>query len=272
MHDVFFFTDIHGTRSLFDAIMNYCKEQDPEAMIIFGGDACDRGPDGYKIMLELLNNPHVLYLKGNHEDMFCKAAREINQQFHFDLTKIARSEVRETLYWCRSYDSKYMHIQDVLYNSGLDTLTDWVMSGMDMGFVDAIEHLPLTFSYREYDFCHSGCMPQAFERASKAEYDGKPVDKYDAEALIWNRTALNANWISGHALVFGHTPVPYLHQFIGGAPRDTKPCKWNCGASVKIDMDTGACFTGIAYVMNMLTGKMQGFQIKDNGVEKIECV
>ena len=54
MHDIFCFTDIHGVRPLYDAIMNYCNEQDPEATIIFCGDAMDRGYDGYAIMKELL--------------------------------------------------------------------------------------------------------------------------------------------------------------------------------------------------------------------------
>ena len=54
---IFYFTDIHGARPLFDEIMNYCHEQDDEAMIIFGGDAIDRGKDGYAIMKELLDNP-----------------------------------------------------------------------------------------------------------------------------------------------------------------------------------------------------------------------
>ena len=40
----------------------------------------------------------------------------------------------------------------------------------------------------------------------------------------------------------------------------------------KIDMDTGAAFLGRAYVLNVLTMKAQGFEIKDNGVEKIEMI
>ena len=82
MHDIFFFTDIHGMYDLYRAIMDFCNEQDSEATIIFGGDACDRGRDGYKIMKELLANPRVVYLKGNHEDLFVKAAYEIKDEFH----------------------------------------------------------------------------------------------------------------------------------------------------------------------------------------------
>ena len=136
MHDVFFFTDIHGSRPLFDAIMNYCREQDPEAAIIFGGDAIDRGKDGYAIMKELLDNPYVIYLMGNHEDMFCKAAREIKDELKFK-QPLNREEVSELIYWCRSYDERYPAIQNVLYNGGLDTLTDWAMDGMPIDIVDS---------------------------------------------------------------------------------------------------------------------------------------
>ena len=39
MHDVFYFTDVHGCYDLYRAAMNYCLEQDPECTIIYGGDA-----------------------------------------------------------------------------------------------------------------------------------------------------------------------------------------------------------------------------------------
>ena len=42
MHDVFYFTDIHGQLDLFQTMRDWCLKQDPECMIIFGGDACDR--------------------------------------------------------------------------------------------------------------------------------------------------------------------------------------------------------------------------------------
>ena len=77
MHDVFYFTDIHGQLPLFNRIMQFIQEQDEDATIIYGGDACDRGPEGYAIMNALLDNPQVVYLKGNHEDMFVRAARAL---------------------------------------------------------------------------------------------------------------------------------------------------------------------------------------------------
>ena len=141
MHDVFYFTDIHGQRKLFDAIMNYCYEQDDEAMIIFGGDAIDRGEDGYAIMKELLDNPYVVYLKGNHKDMFTKAAREIKQMFNFE--NPTKENIRKCLNACKHFDYKYAAIQNSLYNGGLSTLTNWILDGMSMDIIERKERLRL---------------------------------------------------------------------------------------------------------------------------------
>ena len=67
-------SDIHGMSDLFDKAMNYLEEDNEPYQLIYLGDACDRGPDGYRIMKQLLRNPNVIYLKGNHEDLFVKSA------------------------------------------------------------------------------------------------------------------------------------------------------------------------------------------------------
>ena len=270
MHDVFFFTDVHGCRPLFDAIMNYCHEQDPEAMIIFGGDAMDRGPDGYAIMKELLDNPYVVYLKGNHEDIFVQAAREIKHDLKLNPENMDRKEVRDTIYWCRGYGEQYLYIQTSLNNGGIETLTDWVMDGMPMDIVDRIDHLSLTFSYGQCDFCHAAGGYRVFEDAANAEYDDKPVADYTATLLLWSRTALDLKWAPGRIAVFGHTPTPYVPEFTNiRVEKDWKaqPLKWDG----KLDMDSGMVFTGRGYVLNVLTMKAQGFE-NNNGVKKIEVI
>ena len=44
------FSDLHGNYNLWTKIKNYYA---PDDVLIFLGDACDRGPDGIKIMLEM---------------------------------------------------------------------------------------------------------------------------------------------------------------------------------------------------------------------------
>lgn len=58
------FTDVHGDLNLLTQILNYCKVDDK---IYFLGDAADRGSYGIECMLKLLNDPRVIYIKGNHE-------------------------------------------------------------------------------------------------------------------------------------------------------------------------------------------------------------
>ena len=287
MHDIFYFTDIHGNRPLFNAIMNYCKEQDPEAMIIFGGDAIDRGKDGYIIMKELLDNPYVIYLKGNHEDMFCKAAYELKNMFSFE--NADKEKIHKILNACRNFDYKYSAIQNSLYNGGISTLTDWILDDMSMDIIKRVENLPFTFTYGNKDFCHAGSVYKTFVTVAQAEYDGKKVSDWDSDYLIWSRTTLDTGWEPNRICIFGHTPTPYLENFI-------KDFKWpeNCDITPvlykgtidpkmtgwKLDMDTGAAFLGRAYVLNVLTMEAQGFKDNDfdnkeievHNVEKIEVI
>ena len=60
------FSDLHGNYELWTAIKNYYSDNDT---LIFLGDACDRGPDGIKIMQEMFKDKRVIYLLGNHEQM-----------------------------------------------------------------------------------------------------------------------------------------------------------------------------------------------------------
>ena len=287
MNDVFYFTDIHGARPLFDAIMNYCREQDDEATIIFGGDAIDRGPDGYQIMKELLDNPKVVYLKGNHEDMFTKAAREIKHFFSFKDTNIEK--IHEVLNACRYFDYKYAEIQDSLGNGGLSTLTDWILDGMPMDIVERVEHLPLTFTYNNIDFCHAGGSYRTFKKVANKEYNNEKVEKWDADFLLWSRTSIDVGWAPDRMCVFGHTPTPYLEDYLDKFkwPEDCEitPVLYNRNTipemtGWKLDMDTGAVFTGRAFVLNVLKMKAYGFEdtdlnnkeIRKHNVEKIDCI
>ena len=287
MHDVFYFTDIHGNRPLFDAIMKYCHEQDDEAMIIFGGDAIDRGKDGYAIMKELLDNPYVVYLKGNHEDMFCNAAREIKEFFSFENADIEK--IHKVLNACRHFDYRYGAIQSSLCNGGLVTLTDWILDGMPMDLIERIERLPFTFTYEDKDFCHAGSTYTIFSTVATAEYNETKISTWDSDFLLWSRTSLDVGWAPNRMCIFGHTPTPYLEDFVKGfkwpANHEVAPIMYNGTAmpemtGQKLDMDTGAAFLGRAYVLNVLTMKAQGFEDKDfdnkeirvHDVEKIEVI
>lgn len=285
MHDIFYFTDVHGNYPLFRAAMDFCMKEDEECTIIYGGDACDRGTSGYKIMKELLDNPQVIYIKGNHEDMFADAAQLIKNDYHGEINE----EQIEDYLNCSTYRGySTLPIQQCTYNGGYCTLKDWMLDGMPMNFVDKIDHLPLTFSYERIDFCHAGGDPKVFKRIADNEYNVIIPDKEDVEMVIWDRNWLGFGWIPNRTCVFGHTPTPFLPAKYYGQDKsvaNAHPCKYvglidERLSGYRLDMDTGAINSGRLYVLNCLTMKAYGFkdtefenkEIHNHDVEQFEVI
>lgn len=271
MHDIFFFTDIHGQKDLFHSMYDWCMRQDPECMIIYGGDACDRGDYGYDIMCELLDLPNVIYLKGNHEDMFVQACDTIIGHYACDdemynyLHKIHTQDEANTILHAIQNET----ITLACWNGGHPTLTAWIRNGADEEFVERIRNLPLTFQTDTVDFCHSAYSPNAFNDVAQAEYNNIVPNHWAADGLLWDRHSLNYGWTTGRYVVFGHTPTVNLHTKIhhGMQEDNIRPCAWQSlipsdrekRNGWKIDMDTGATWTGRAYVLNALTMQVYGF-------------
>ncbi|MCI5064275.1 serine/threonine protein phosphatase [bacterium] len=72
------FGDIHGCALELEALLSHIESDDrlaPEDLVVFIGDYIDRGPDSYGVVEQLLSfrervGAEVLFLKGNHEEMF----------------------------------------------------------------------------------------------------------------------------------------------------------------------------------------------------------
>lgn len=246
--------------------MAYISNEEDEPMIIYGGDACDRGTEGYSIMRNLLNNPQVVYLKGNHEDMFVKAAQLflkhiITDDYSKEVLKVAIDDLNCT---CGMND-----VQLAIQNGGLSTLQDWFINKMDMGFIQQLEELPLVFQYNEYDFCHAGGNPKCFNRIINGEYDDR-----DVVNILWDRNSLMLGWWPNRVCIHGHTPTVHLPlKYYGSKDRSLTtihPAIWRGPFDTerypgyKVDMDTATFFSNIAYLLNCTTYQMIGFKIDSN--------
>ena len=274
MHDMFFFTDIHGNKRLFDFLRKWCYEQDSECTIIYGGDAADRGEDGFYIMNELLNDPHIIYLYGNHEDLFVKAADAIigayasNDKDYEYIHSCDMNMADKVLRNMNAHYNENVRLHD--YNGGTSTLKDWLINGADEDFVDNIRNLPRTFSYENIDFCHAGGTYSAFKKVADAEYRNKVRPYYEENMLIWDRNCIPLGWETGRICVHGHTPTTYLPTGIYGHDKslaNIHPCSWydrmggkEKRGGMKIDMDTGAIFSDRVFILDCLTMKTYGFQ------------
>lgn len=182
---VYAFSDIHGNGILWNSIKNFLS---PDDKAYFLGDAIDRGPDGFRIMKEMIADPRFVYLKGNHELMMQNAL--------------------ETFKSTGNLYNEDMELWD--YNGCFPTFMAWQKDGSDFSWIDKIKNLPLTTSYKNDEG-----MTFAM---SHAGYDPGNIPT-DEKQLVWDRNHIfkipDINQMDPHVkILHGHSPAPYYHQMI----------------------------------------------------------
>lgn len=235
-------SDLHGQKSIYDKLMKGIGNK--KYTLYFLGDAVDRGECGYELMKELMANPNVVYIKGNHEDMFADSARE----FLSVLDRIGHGDINRLIDTCGSienvfYSGSYM-VAHVL-NGGEPTMRAWIKDGCPVDIIDDIEMLPVRASYKKFDMCHAGCSIKDYDAGNSAQ-------------MIWNRSHFYESWKNGRTLLFGHTPTPLLK----GYDIPESEYKYSLPSIFgevkngrKIDLDCGAFFTNRFAVYDMDTDK-----------------
>jgi len=179
-------SDLHGDYELYNKINNMLHLDD---IVYFLGDACDRGPDGWKLITDIYNNPHWHYIKGNHEDMLVKAMRGYYGEY--------------------SYEDMYLWIS----NGGEPTYNSMIALDEEVGksWVRTINSLPIIMTYlnkqgKNIILTHAGYTPNQLD-------DYPDFNKQ----LIWGRNHFDDSW-GGYdentIIVHGHTPVRYLDNLI----------------------------------------------------------
>ena len=246
MGRTYVFSDIHGMLDLYKQIKAHLNTGNHKA--IFLGDACDRGEHGYMIMKDILQNDNILYIKGNHEDMFVHAARAIMDILIEQNMSIFewRNErgIQDLIYNAYYNDDVALHLN----NGGFHTLYEWLADGASMTIVNTIDRLPtyLEFVNNNGDkitFCHAGTLNK---------------EKDNIDSRIWSRDHFFEKWDDG-ILIHGHTPCQHLIKQLGRHGRSNMVCPvWYCD-NTKIDMDTGCFSTNIIYLMDVDSKEMIKF-------------
>ena len=219
MGKTYAFTDLHGQYDLWKQIRDYCQ---PDDTLYFLGDACDRGPEGIKIIKELLTDPRVTYLKGNHEEMLEVTAAEMLE-----------GDMSGVQLWAE--------------NGGMDTWTELMCEpdAIVKEIISKLKKLPLTALYtnpqgKTFYMSHSGAYsPFGIEyRKWKIQI---PEDMY-----MWDRNHMDqAEWGTGaddDYIIHGHSPVQNFFK----SKIPTVYCEGH-----KIDLDVASFVTKKVYLYDL---------------------
>ena len=226
---VYAFSDLHGNGILWDKIKSFLGEDDKA---YFLGDACDRGPDGWRILKEILADERIVFLKGNHDDL------------------LAQRILRPT---------SQKNIKNHEENGGGATWDEVVREEREtqISIAHLINNLPLKAEYINKNgltirMTHSGAY--------------SPTD--DDEAL-WNREHFCHPLKEPIVLVHGHTPIPFIEDKLlemKAFNPSLKVEKWVGGAywyfGTKCCIDCGSVWTNQSVLLNLDTFDEEIFMVE----------
>ena len=220
-------SDLHGMYIFYKKIKEFLK---PEDVVYFLGDAGDRGPDSWKTIKAIMEDPQFIYLKGNHEDMLAAALKDPS---YYSLLRM---------------------------NGGDQTYKD-ALREPDIDFwIDKLENLEVMKGYTNIQgqkivLTHAGFTPH---KGYEHTYRG----------LIWDRCHIYDRWIEcdDYIIVHGHTPIEYLLEDIDPAGviyGEVEPgAFWYCDDH-KCCIDCGAVFTGQCVLLDLDTWDEEIFTISE---------
>lgn len=224
-------TDLHGNYDLWKAIQNFLK---PNDILIFLGDAIDRGDRGFEIFKELMEDSRVIYLRGNHEQMMYDA-----------LTSTGVDRIDAWRDWTHPDNGGRFTYKN---------LCELNLAGdVSKSLINSINNLPFFYEYINSSglklyLCHAGA---SYEIIGK-----KQLAAADKDKLIWDRTHLSQPWTDNKdyastIVVHGHTPIFNVKYFAPDVENSFHPLLYANGH--KINLDAGTPYTDTAFLLDLDT-------------------
>ena len=238
-------SDWHGCYWVWEKVKEILK---PEDKLYFLGDAADRGHDGWRMIKELLSDPRIIYIKGNHEDLLVKAIGNYTPR-----------EDKEDYFWDKNMEVWFWNGAEPTYNAFCDDPN----KEEKVKILKQIKTLPFCANYVNTQglnifMCHAGC-------------EGDDIDSLSEYDAIWDRNhwLFPETWYGDDntIIVHGHTPISLMikeQEFyvrrIGKKGKYISMPKYNIGTywygrGHKVCIDTGTFWDNIAILFNLDTYK-----------------
>ncbi|MFT4413922.1 metallophosphoesterase family protein [Fredinandcohnia humi] len=225
-------SDIHGDIEKFERLLDlveYDKEQD---QLLLLGDYVDRGPHSRAVLNKVfeLKNEGAIALLGNHDKMMIDA-------FQGEPMNLKR--------WF--YNGGIKTLQNYGYEIEKDDAKYWYetsefpeplqMNEEIRKHIDMLKELPYYYETDSHIFVHAGVHPET------------PLQSTDPYTLVWIREEFHKRYSGKKTVVFGHTPVNYLHN----------SNEMYFGENNIIGIDGGCAYGGRLYCLDV--GKSQIFYV-----------
>ena len=192
----------------------------PDDALYVLGDVIDRGPDGCKILLDMMGRPNVIPILGNHEFTAAVCLPWLLEE----VTDCPLANLDDT---------RLAALQEWIVNGGGPTLRELQgLSRAERG--DILDYL---WEMELYAEAEAGGRSFVLTHAGLDHFSpGKPLDDYELEDFLFCRPKPNEAFWPDRYLVYGHTPTHLLRAQMGQPLSDDI---LRCGKQIAIDCGCG---------------------------------
>lgn len=207
---IYVLSDIHGMYDLYKKMLEEIRFSDSDVLYVLG-DCADRGPDGVKVWLDLMERKNVIPILGNHDEMAYEFMRV----------------------WAKP---------DTMGDDFRENVGLWVYNGGKVT-LDAIKELPDATLEKLLWYVQSFALHKEIEvngeryflSHSIGETNDRPLNKYTPYEYIWGRPDYNACYDENTVLVTGHTPTALIDKdYTGKIYKKNNHIAVDCGAAFKM--------------------------------------
>lgn len=190
---VYAVSDIHGCYDKYIDLLHKINFGPNDTLYVLG-DVIDRGPDGFKILLDMAQRPNVISLLGNHEAMAINVLPRMLRAVQPDGSVNLTEEDKEA-------------VELWFYNGGELSLADflWLNKDQMQAVWNYLLRMPLyqevNVGDRQFVLVHGG-----LENFSPS----RPLEDYTPDEILWCRSEPDTVYYEDKEVIFGHTPVQLL--------------------------------------------------------------
>ena len=184
-------SDLHGCKTEFDLMLEKIQYRNEYDTLWIVGDICDRGRESIPLMQEIMADPSMHMLYGNHDIWFQRYTQQLIDAKH-DNSTVDMSE--DMLCW--------LH-----YNGGVKTADEY----MDLTFPECYDmklyldnhrsfYQELTVKQRKFLLVHAGLSPEYANPKTR-------MAEVPEEILAWTHIGIDDNPFPDLTMIVGHIPT-----------------------------------------------------------------
>lgn len=209
-------SDIHGLFDRYITLVNKLTENDTLYIL---GDVIDRGPDGIKIIKDVMTRNNIILISGNHEDfMYTYLSNQLkNSKYKSKSTNLFDNGASFS-FWFYENNGGSITYKEFLKESDEDQMKIYnFISNLPMIVLLNINgqkfHLSHTGTILSHDFSQYDIndMPKILRRSD--------LNKKDIEIILWE-SVFNSSYMlyeddfpNDYICIVGHVPVQIIRQY-----------------------------------------------------------